>query len=135
MSMRISWSCESATRLGRQCSSVKLCFNNPERKNKMRLQFVYAGIVLFACILHAQSPATPPKLELRGDRFKPLTWEQLTPEQKTLVEHIRAGERTALTGPFNVLLRSPEMGDLAQKFGAETRFHSSIPRPLNEFAI
>jgi 4-carboxymuconolactone decarboxylase len=32
-------------------------------------------------------------------------------------------------------LRSPEMGDLAQQFGASTRFSSSIPRKLNELAI
>jgi 4-carboxymuconolactone decarboxylase len=91
----------------------------------------------FACLVTAiaQSPVVPSKLDLRGDRFKPLTTEQLTPEQRTMIEHLMAGERTALTGPFNVLLRSPEMGDLAQKFGAQTRFHSSLPRNLNEFAI
>src|SRR5207244_7505877 len=38
-------------------------------------------------------------------------------------------------GPFNVLLRSPEMGDLAQQFGASMRFHSSLPKKLNEMAI
>src|SRR5262249_35673710 len=38
-------------------------------------------------------------------------------------------------GPFNVLLRSPEMGDLVQEFGAQMRFHSSLPRKLNEMAI
>ena len=27
------------------------------------------------------------------------------------------------------------MGDLAQKLGAYTRFHSSVPKKLNEFAI
>jgi 4-carboxymuconolactone decarboxylase len=78
---------------------------------------------------------TPPKLDLRGDRFAPLSWEQMTPEQKAMIEHLLSGERGTTTGPFNVLLRSPEMGDLAQKFGAEMRYHSSIPRKLNEFAI
>lgn len=86
-------------------------------------------------LANAQAPATPPKLELRGDRFKPLTYEQLTPAQKTMIDHLLSGERGTTTGPFNVLLRSPEMGDLAQKFGAEMRFHSSIPRKLNEMAI
>lgn len=79
--------------------------------------------------------AQSPKLDLRGDRFKPLTYEQLTPEQKKFIDHVLSGERAAVTGPFNVLLRSPEMGDLAQQFGAEMRYHSSIPRKLNEFAI
>jgi len=59
----------------------------------------------------------------------------MTPEQKKLVDSILAGPRTSLDGPFNSLLRSPEMGDLAQKFGAQVRFHSSIPPRLNEFAI
>jgi 4-carboxymuconolactone decarboxylase len=32
-------------------------------------------------------------------------------------------------------LRSPELGDLAQQLGAQVRFHSSLPRKLNELAI
>ena len=82
----------------------------------------------------AQTSA-PPQLQLRGDRFKPLKWEEMTPAQKAMIEHLISGERGTTTGPFNVLLRSPEMGDLAQKFGAEMRYHSSIPRKLNELAI
>ena len=34
-----------------------------------------------------------------------------------------------------MLLRSPEMGDLAQQFGASMRFNPSMPRKLNEMAI
>jgi 4-carboxymuconolactone decarboxylase len=33
------------------------------------------------------------------------------------------------------MLRSPEMGDLAQKLGAYLRFHTTVPTKLNEFAI
>jgi 4-carboxymuconolactone decarboxylase len=100
----------------------------------MRLPAACAGILGILGIVSAQAP-TPRDIHLRGDRFKPLTYETMTPEQKALVEHVLAGERTSLDGPFNVLLRSPEMGDLAQKFGAQMRFHSSLPRKLNEFAI
>jgi 4-carboxymuconolactone decarboxylase len=75
------------------------------------------------------------KLDLRGDRFKPLTWEQLNPAQKTMVNDLLAGSRTSLSGPFNVLLRSPEMGNLAQKLGEYVRFKSAVPRRLNEMAI
>ncbi len=80
----------------------------------------------------------PPPLAtfiLRGGRFQPLSYDTMTPEQKKMVDSILAGPRTSLDGPFNVLLRSPEMGDLAQKFGAHVRFHSSLPPRLNEFAI
>jgi 4-carboxymuconolactone decarboxylase len=95
-----------------------------------------ALILLFAALFAlAQSQTKSNDLGLRGDRFKPLTADQLTPEQKTMVDHLLKGERAGLNGPFNVLLRSPEMGDLAQQFGASMRFHSSIPKKLNEFAI
>jgi 4-carboxymuconolactone decarboxylase len=87
-------------------------------------------------LLMAQAPAPNPRdIQLVGDRFKPLKWDEMTPAQKTMMEHLVAGERRGAGGPFNVLLRSPEMGDLAQQFGASMRFHSSLPRKLNEMAI
>ena len=51
----------------------------------------------------------------------------MTPAQKTMVEHLFAGPRAGANGPFNVLLRSPEMGDIAQQFGASMRFNPSMP--------
>jgi len=83
----------------------------------------------FAVMANAQ------EVHLRGDRFKPLTYDLMTPEQKTLTDHLLSGERRTMDGPFNAMLRSPEMGDLAQKLGAYLRFHSSVPRKLNELAI
>ena len=74
-------------------------------------------------------------LNLRGDRFKPLTWDGLTAEQKTMANDLLAGKRTSLDGPFNALLRSPEMGNLSQKLGEYLRFRTSVPRRLNEMAI
>lgn len=74
-------------------------------------------------------------LNLRGDRFKPLTWEALTPEQKVMVEDLLGGSRTSLGGPFNATLRSPEMGNLSQKLGEYVRFRTSVPARLNEMAI
>jgi hypothetical protein len=100
----------------------------------MRRRFLLVGILALAAGAIAQTPA-PTDLHLRGDRFKPLTASELTPEQRTLVEHLLSGERGTLNGPFNVLLRSPEMGDQAQKLGAYIRFHTMVPTKLNEFAI
>lgn len=100
----------------------------------MRLRFLLPGILVFAAGAAAQAP-TATDLHLRGDRFKPLTASELTPEQKILVDHLLSGERGTLNGPFNVLLRSPEMGDLAQKLGAYLRYHTTVPNKLNEFAI
>jgi 4-carboxymuconolactone decarboxylase len=87
----------------------------------------------------AQAPGRqrpdPRSIRLRGDRFKPLTYDEMTPAQKTMLEHLLSGPRAGADGPFNVLLRSPEMGDLAQQFGAAVRFNTSLPRKLNEMAI
>jgi 4-carboxymuconolactone decarboxylase len=100
----------------------------------MRVHVLYLGIAVLFGLPPAQAPATR-DLHLRGDRFRPLAYHELTPEQKAMVEHLLAGERGGMNGPFNVTLRSPEMGDLAQKLGAQLRFHSSLPNRLNEMAI
>ncbi len=78
---------------------------------------------------------TRPALNLRGKRFKPLDWDAMSPAQVGMVESVLTGKRGSMQGPYNVLLRSPELGDLAQKFGAHTRFNSSLPLALNELAI
>ena len=71
-----------------------------------------------------------------AQRFPELKPEQLTPEQKKVVDSIQSGPRGAgLRGPFNALLRSPDLCDLVQRVGAYVRFSSSIPAPLNELAI
>ena len=102
----------------------------------MRFQIVCVGLLSVIGIGLAWAQGTKTSdLHLRGDRFKPLTYDQMTPEQKTMVDHLLAGPRGSLDGPFNILLRSPDMGDLAQQFGAAMRFHSSLPPKLNEFAI
>jgi 4-carboxymuconolactone decarboxylase len=100
----------------------------------MRPPVIALAILAILGTVNAQAPTTR-ELHLRGGRFAPLTYETMTPEQKTLVASILAGPRTSLDGPFNILLRSPEMGDLAQKFGAKMRFNSSLPPRLSEFAI
>ena len=83
----------------------------------------------------AQQRPDPKTVRLRGDRFKPLTYDEMTPAQRTMIEHVLSGPRGSTDGPFNVQLRSPEMGDLGQQFGAATRFATSVPRKLYELAI
>jgi 4-carboxymuconolactone decarboxylase len=41
----------------------------------------------------------------------------------------------ALSGPYNVLLRSPVMAERVFKLLDYVRFNTSVPRKLNEFAI
>ena len=68
-------------------------------------------------------------------RFKPLQLDQMTPEQRRTAEQILAGPRKSLLGPFNALLRSPELGDRIQAVGAYVRFQNTIPEKLKELAI
>lgn len=65
----------------------------------MRLPVIYTSMVAAGLAL-AQAPV-PHDPNLRGDRFKPLTYDQLTPEQKTMVEHLFAGERGGMNRPFS----------------------------------
>ncbi len=81
------------------------------------------------------APNSVPAFEMRGHRFKPLTWETMSEAQQAMTRAVLSGKRGAMQGPYNVLLRSPEVGNLAQQFGAQTRFDSSLPLALNELAI
>lgn len=100
------------------------------------MRFKLAGVaILGLAAMAAAQTATAPDLHLRGDRFKPLIYAELNPEQKKLADDVLAGDRGTLNGPYNVFLRSPKMGNLAQAFGDYTRFHSAVPKKLNEFAI
>ena len=102
---------------------------------------IAAGLLASLAVAAAQNPGPgaprpdPNTVRMVGDRFKPLTYAEMTAAQKKMFEGLISGERRGASGPFNVLLRSPEMGDLAQQFGASMRFHSSIPPKLNELAI
>lgn len=69
-------------------------------------------------------------------RLPPIPPEQLTPEQNKVLDAIQSGPRGAgLRGPFNALVRSPELCDLVQRVGAYVRYGTSLPGKLNELAI
>jgi len=68
-------------------------------------------------------------------RFPVLAPDDMSPEQQAVAKAIASGPRGSLGGPFNAWLRSPELADRMQKVGEFLRFHSSVPRRLNEFAI
>lgn len=80
-------------------------------------------------------------------RFKLLAPEEMTPAQRALTESIRSGPRAAVAGsaansaggsvgsPFNVYLRSPELGEHLQQTGSYIRFKSSLGQRLTELAI
>jgi 4-carboxymuconolactone decarboxylase len=70
-----------------------------------------------------------------GRRFPLLTEATMTPRQREAYQGIVSGPRKGASGPFNALLRSPEVADRVQRVGEYVRFQSSIPAALNELAI
>ena len=71
-----------------------------------------------------------------AQRFPHLQPSDFTPRQKEVADAIQSGPRGGgLRGPFNALLRAPELCDLVQRVGAYVRYGSSIPAALNEMAI
>ena len=62
-------------------------------------------------------------------RFTTLTPETMTTDQKRVADAIQSGPRRAgLRGPFNALLRSPELCDLVQRLGASCGSGPPSPR-------
>ena len=105
---------------------------------------LFCAFVGVISMVNAQTPSKqanpkqapdPRSLVLVGDRFKPLKYDEMTPEQKTMIDHLLAGERGGARGPFNVLLRSPEVGDFAQQFGGAMRFRTALPKDVSETII
>jgi 4-carboxymuconolactone decarboxylase len=78
---------------------------------------------------------------LKGNRIEtPTDYDKLTPPQQKYVQSILTGPRADISGPLGVMMVSPELGDLAQKAIAYSRFagrdgFSTVPPKLNELAI
>src|SRR5258708_32925010 len=76
-----------------------------------------------------------PEFNTRGNRFKPLTYAELTSEQRPFADKEIANGRKPETVPFNINLRSPEMAELAQPYSDYLRFKSPSLRKCKESAI
>jgi 4-carboxymuconolactone decarboxylase len=72
---------------------------------------------------------------MTGPRFKPIPPEQMTAEQKRVVQALTDGPRGGLRGPFPALLRIPALADRVRVLGDYVRFEGSLPAPLRELAI
>jgi 4-carboxymuconolactone decarboxylase len=68
-------------------------------------------------------------------RFPQITKEALNEDQQRAAAEILKQSISGLGGPWNVMLRSPEMADRVAKLLDYIRFKTSLPLGLNEFAI
>lgn len=87
--------------------------------------------------LNAQAPAAPRPSTPRNivRRLPQITQSELTPQQRALADQILKVSSVGLGGPYNALLRSPELGQRMFALLDYLRFNTSVPRRLNEFAI
>jgi 4-carboxymuconolactone decarboxylase len=72
---------------------------------------------------------------MMSPRFKPLSDETMSPDQRRVAHALTSGPRGGLRGPFHALLRSPELADRVRHLGDYVRFEGSVPAPLRELAI
>ena len=68
-------------------------------------------------------------------RFPAIAPEKMSDEQKALYDRIASGPRGGVRGPYNALLRAPELCGLSEQIGAYVRYRNSLPNVLKELAI
>jgi len=98
-----------------------------------------AAVVALVAGLSASAQSLPIEdIQLRGDRFRGLHYREMTEEQRALLYNVvnsaRAVTNTTGNGPFNMLLRTPQVGELSQRLGNELRFSSGLSGRLRELA-
>jgi 4-carboxymuconolactone decarboxylase len=99
---------------------------------------IVAAVGVAAVVPCAAQPLPIENIQLRGDRFRGLHYRDMTDEQRALLYNIvnsaRAVTNTTGNGPFNVLLRTPQVGELSQQLGNAIRFSSGLSGRLRELA-
>jgi 4-carboxymuconolactone decarboxylase len=69
------------------------------------------------------------------ERLTQLTYDSLPPDVRPLADDILKVSSAALGGPYNALLRSPDMARRCFDLLDYLRFKTSVDQRLNEFAI
>ena len=69
------------------------------------------------------------------ERLRQLAYEELAPQVRPLADDILKVSSAALGGPYNALLRSPDMARRCFDLLDYLRFKTSVNKRLNEFAI
>lgn len=98
-----------------------------------RMIMVTLGMVVIGAALMLGTPVA--WAQTGSDRFPQLTKETLNEEQQRAAAEILKQSTSGIGGPWNVMLRSPEMADRLAKLLDYVRFNTSLPLRLNEFAI
>jgi 4-carboxymuconolactone decarboxylase len=102
----------------------------------MTLRVICASAAaVFSGVLGLLVPGAGVQADDERPRLAQLAMEQLDDAQRPLAEQVMKVSSLGLGGPYNVMLRSPEMGQHMFDLLGYLRFHTSVPTRLNEFAI
>jgi 4-carboxymuconolactone decarboxylase len=98
------------------------------------------GKLIIAALLGALASAAAiavaaPELNLRGDRFRPLSYDELNPAQKAMADRELASPSRSGGGPLNIFLRSPEYAEVSRPLTTYLRVKAPFPEKLKELAI
>jgi 4-carboxymuconolactone decarboxylase len=98
------------------------------------------GVVLALCVVSGIGLALMmPEVNVHSadkeQRFPLLKVEQLSDQQRPFADEILKVSSVGISGPYNMMLRSPVMGQRMFMLLDYLRFNTSVPRKLNEFAI
>ena len=90
------------------------------------------GALIGAGLVGAVVATAAPEFHTFGNRFKPLAYTDLTPDQKAFADKEIAAGRNPSTGPFNIYLRSPQYAELSRPLADYLRFKTPMARKLKE---
>lgn len=101
----------------------------------MRRVIVLGLCASLAAALALMSPEAKVYSSEKERRFPQLQVDQLSEQQRPFADQILKVSSIGITGPYNMMLRSPVMGQRLFDMLDYLRFNTSVPRRLNEFAI
>jgi 4-carboxymuconolactone decarboxylase len=92
-------------------------------EHRRMLQLAVALALFCGSSVHAQ------------ERMPPIPVDKMTDAQKKAAAEFSTARNASPTGPFAVMLRVPELMDLAFKWRQHVQFRSALDQRLTEFAI
>jgi len=94
-----------------------------------RFSFCFLLLLLFDVAAAVAQKTDKPQ------RFSEYTYEQLDEKQKAVADVMKQKTLSGISGPNNVLLRSPALAENVMRFNDQLRYNTSVPLRLNELAI
>src|SRR5437762_13953250 len=79
--------------------------------------------------------AAKPTREQKMSRYRDIAVAEMNPAQKRVHDQIVAGKRGRFGGPFQLLIRAPDICEHASKLGEHLRWGTSLPDRLSGLAI